>query len=575
MRTLPVADPGVPESRSASRYFGWVARRQWRSLVGAALLGVLWLGGQAVMPAVLGRAVDAGLLARDREALLWWSLALAGLVAVQAFAGMARHRLAVFNWLAATYRTMQVTSRQAVRLGSSLARRMPTGEVVSIATSDVDQVGAAMDITARGSGAVAAIVIVGVLMLSTSVPLGLIVVVGVPVLMAVVGLLIRPLHVRQRAYRAQQAELTGRANDIVNGLRVLRGIGGEEVFAGRYREQSQQVRVAGMRVARVESLLDSAQVLLPGTFVVLVAWVGARFALDGEITVGQLIAFYAYAAFLTHPIRHLIEAVDKMTRGHVAARRVVRFLSFTPDLTDPVVPATRVGGQATALAHADGELVDPETGVTVRPGQLTAVVATDPELAQRIADRLARYVDSDAALGDVPLARLPLATVRATIMLADNDAHLFAGRLRDQLDPHGLADDGQVASAVAAAQAVDIVDALPDGLETVVSARGRDFSGGQQQRLRLARMLLLDPPILLLVEPTSAVDAHTEARVATALRRARAGRTTVVFGTSPLLLDAADAVAFVDDGRVAAVGAHRELLDTHRRYAAVVTREED
>jgi ABC-type multidrug transport system fused ATPase/permease subunit len=473
----------------------------------------------------------------------------------------------VVNWLAAAYRTVQLTIRHANRVGAGLPRRVAAGEVVSIGTSDVSHIGGVLDITSRGSGAVAAIITVAVLLLTTSVPLGLVVVVGVPVLMAVVGLLIRPLHARQQAYREQQAALTTRASDIVTGLRVLRGIGGEAVFTARYRDESQRLRAAGVRVARIDALLDAAQVLLPGVFVVLVTWLGARFTLEGELTVGQLVAFYGYAVFLVHPLRIVTEAIDKMTRGHVAARRVVRVLSLRRDLTDPTHPLPP--------PDTDGDLVDIDSGLVVRPGLVTAVVAAHPRDAIAVADRLGRYADGEVRLSGVPLRDLELAAVRERILVADNDARLFAGPLRAGLSPCTAADDARLRAALAVVSAIDVVDALPDGLDTVIAQGGREFSGGQQQRLRLARALLADPPILILVEPTSAVDAHTEARIAAALPAARAGRTTVVCTTSPLVLDRADRVAYLRDGRVVAEGTHRRLLETEPRYAATVTREEE
>lgn len=435
---------------------------------------------------------------------------------------------------------------------------------MSVGTSDIDQIGSAIDITARGTGAVVAIVTVAVILLDASVPLGLVVVLGVPVLMAVVGLLIRPLHRQQHAYRDAEGALTTRAGDIVSGLRVLRGVGGEPVLSARYRAESQALRAHGVRVARVQSLLEAAQVLLPGAFLVLVTWLGARFALAGRISPGELVAFYGYTAFLVSPLRQLTEAVDKLTRGHVAARRVVRLLRLTPDLVDPARPAT--------VPDGPGELVDVESGVRVPPGRLTALAATAPEDAVAIVDRLGRYVDSDATLHGVPLRELPLATVRERILVADNDAHLFTGRLRTELDPHDRADDATIDAALRAASAIDIVEALPDGLDSPVAERGREFSGGQQQRLRLARALVADPEALLLVEPTSAVDAHTEARIAEGLAAARAGRTTLVCTTSPLLLGHADHVIFVEDGKVVAEGTHAELFEQEPRYRAAVSR---
>ncbi|HEX8628243.1 MAG TPA: ABC transporter ATP-binding protein [Catenuloplanes sp.] len=566
MRASPPAEPGTPDHRSAARYLLWLARRTWLPLTAAVLLAIVWMVALSLVPAVVGKAIDAGLSARDPDALLLWSGVLLGVGLLQAAAGIARHRFAVVNWLGSAYRTVQVTVRQANRLGATLPRRLTTGEVVSIGTADIEHLGSAIDIIARGSGSLVAVVVVTVILLSTSVPLGLVVLIGVPVLMAAVGLLIRPLHRRQQLYRDQQGRLASRASDIVSGLRVLRGVGGEPVVADRYRTESQALRTAGLDVARVQAWLEAVQVLLPGAFVVLVTWLGARFAMAGEISVGQLVSFYGYAVFLLNPLRNLTEAIDKMTRGHVSAGRVVTLLGLAPELADPAVP--------TPLPDRPGPLVDPASGLRIRPGTVTAVAAADPDDAVAVADRLGRYVDGDVTLSGVPLRELPLADVRERIMVADNDARLFSGPLRTGLDPHGGAPQ-RIARALDAASAGDIVDGLPGGLDADVAERGREFSGGQQQRLRLARALLIDPEILILVEPTSAVDAHTEARIAERLRAARRGRTTVVCSTSPLLLARADRVAYVEGGTVVAEGTHRELLAREPRYAATITRGEE
>ncbi|MEV4618711.1 ABC transporter ATP-binding protein [Asanoa sp. NPDC049573] len=565
MRPLPVGDPGDPDVRSATRYLLWLAARTWPSLTAAIAFAILWMLSQALIPATVGRAIDAGLTARDPDSLLRWGAVLFGLGVVTGVTGILRHRMAAFNWLAAAYRTVQLTVRQANRVGATLPKRLATGEVVSIGTSDINHIGGALDITARAAGSLVAVVAVGVILLRTSVPLGLIVVVGVPVMMLIATGLIKPLQRRQQVYRDQEGKLTTRAGDIVAGLRVLRGVGGESTFAGRYRTESQELRSAGVRVARIESLLAASEILLPGMFLVLVTWLGARFALRGEITAGELVALYGYAAFLVSPLRQLTEAIDRLTRGHVAARRVVRMFTLEPEFTSPAAPVTAAPG---------GPLVDAESGLTVRPGRFTAVAARDPVDAAAIADRLGRFADGTVTLSGVSLADLDLTAVRERILVADNDARLFSGPLRTELDPRG-AGDGSIAAALDTASAVDVVDALPAGLDTAVAERGREFSGGQQQRLRLARALVADPETLVLVEPTSAVDAHTEARIAARLSAARAGRTTVVCTTSPLVLDRADEVAFVADGRVAAVGTHRELLRRSRAYAATVTREED
>jgi ABC-type multidrug transport system fused ATPase/permease subunit len=395
--------------------------------------------------------------------------------------------------------------------------------------------------------------------------------------MLAVGPILRPLHARQADQRHRVGELTTLGADTVTGLRVLRGVGGEEAFVRRYRDASQRVRTAGVGVAGMQSLLDAAQVLLPGIFVVLVTWLGARFAVEGIISPGELVAFYGYAAFLVTPLRTATEAADKMTKGFVGARHAIRVLAVEPELGDPDLPLTE--------PSAGVELVDPHSGLVVRPGQVTAVVSAVPEESSALADRLGRFVDSDAGLDGVPLRRLPLHTVRRRIVVVDHDPRLFSGRLGDELDPttdpaantppHGDTGEIRVLDAMDAASALDVLDALPDGLETVVEERGRSFSGGQRQRLALARALVADPEILVLDEPTSAVDAHTEARIADRLGRAREGRTTVVCTTSPLMLDRADHVAFLVSGRVVAEGRHRDLLRDESDYRQTVIRGED
>jgi ABC-type multidrug transport system fused ATPase/permease subunit len=211
---------------------------------------------------------------------------------------------------------------------------------------------------------------------------------------------------------------------------------------------------------------------------------------------------------------------------------------------------------------------------------LTAVVCSASD-AITLSDRLGRYADSGATYDGRPLAALPLGGVRTRILVATGDAHLFAGPLRRELDPAdrlASADDGVddraddlLWTAATAAAARDIIEALPEQLETSVAAGGREFSGGQQQRLRLVRALMADPEVLILLDPTSAVDANTEALMATGIARLRRDRATVVFTTSILLLGQADHVALVIDGAVAAEGSHGTLM-TDERYRSLVER---
>ncbi|WP_327072668.1 ABC transporter ATP-binding protein/permease [Kitasatospora purpeofusca] len=572
MRPFPEPDPGEPALGSPGRYLLWLASAHRASAVLAVGYGVLCTLAQAFVPAAIGRGVDRGLIAADRGALVAWCAVVLGLGVTQAVAGTLRDRCSVTNRFGASYRTMQLVTRKAAQLGAELPRRVSAGTVVSVGATDITRIGAALESTARGGGAAVSIAVVAGVMLTVSWQLGLVALVGVPLSAAAIAALMRLLHARQHRLRKEQGALADLAVDIVDGLRVLRGIGGERVFADRYRERSQRVRHEGVRVAGVESGVAAGRLLLPGLLVTVIVWLGAHFVGTGRMSPGALVAFYGYAVFLAEQLRRATSMVDQLTRALVAARMVTDLLAMEPGLGS--------GDRELDAEAARGPLRDPGSGLEIPPGRFVAVACARPDDMLVLADRLGRYVDSPATLGGTPLAEFPLAEVRRRILVVDHDARLFSGGLAAQLDPHGpnsspnsstVSGTDRLRRALDTASAHDVVEALPEGLDQEITG-GREFSGGQRQRLNLVRALLADPDTLVLVEPTSALDAHTEARVAEGLGAHRHGRSTVVFTTSPILLDRADHVVLVEGGAVVAEGRHGELL-ADARYRAVVTRE--
>jgi ABC-type multidrug transport system fused ATPase/permease subunit len=225
---------------------------------------------------------------------------------------------------------------------------------------------------------------------------------------------------------------------------------------------------------------------------------------------------------------------------------------------------------------AGAVLADSDSGLTALPDGLLGVVCADSLDAGLLADRLARFADSGRpTLGGVPLADLPVAWLRRRILLARNEDRLFRGPLSVELTPPGQeVDVTRLTAAVHAAAAEDILGLLDAGLDTVIQNGAKNFSGGQRQRLHLTRALAADPETLILVDPTSAVDALTEARIAERLARYRDRRSTIVFTSSPLLLEQADEVCLVERGAVTATGKHQQMLADCAAYRAIVTRGE-
>ncbi len=563
-------DAAEPDTRSPGRYLLRLGRLQWRTLVVGMACGIVWMLAIALFPWAVGRSVDA-IARHDGADLLRWALVLLGLGTVSALFGAARHAMAVRNWLTASFRSAATVHARALRAGPALTRSLPLGEVAAVFTSDVWRLGNLYDVTARFAGAVVSYVVVGVILLRTNTRMGLLVLLGGPLLLGTLALIIRPLQRRQAAQREESGRLTTLGADTVAGLRVLRGIGGEDAFLTRYAEQSHRVRAAGWRAASLQAALDSSQVLLPGLFVVLVTWTGSHEVLAGRMSTGQLVSSYGYAAFLTMPFWTVIEFLDRSIRARISAAKALKVLRVEPDHADPV------GGTTPArMPSPSGDLYDPVSDVTARGGRLTALVSAVPEDSSAVIDRFGRLTpeETSATWDGVPVASLPLTWVRARIVVSESDPRLFTGVLREQLLAGHARDDDAILSAIGIASAADALDAVPDGLDGRVEERGRSFSGGQRQRLALVRALLLDPPALLLIEPTSSVDAHTEARIAARLADARRGRTTVVASASPLLLDRCDEVVLIEDGVAAASGPHAELLASSRAYRAVVTRGE-
>ncbi|MEV5910900.1 ABC transporter ATP-binding protein [Streptomyces chartreusis] len=573
IQDLPYPDPGVPDARSGPRFLWWLFRNQLDGQLKALAWGLLHFLSVSALPFCVGVAVQAVVDRSGRQ------LALAGGLLALCCAGNAigetfLHRTAVTNWITAAARVQQVLARKTAQLGSALTRRVAAGEVVAVSTGDVEKIGWFVEAWSRFTAAAVTIVVVCVGLVVYQPELGTVVAVGLPVLaIAVLPLLPRATR-RADVQREKAGRATELASDTVAGLRVLRGIGGEELFLDRYRSASQEVRHAAVRSARMWSLISAIQVLMPGLLLIAVVWYGVHLARQGQVSIGELVTVYSSIMILTYPLRHFEEIAMAYSFSRPSARRAARVLSLER--------ATDTGGSRDGSEVPSGDLYDPATGLLAPTGRLTAVVCGDPDAAGRLAERLGGHPSEESTsvlLGGVPLDELPLDNARTAVLVQDKDPVLLSGTLRELLDVP-RSGDVRPEDALAAAQCEDVLAALAQGsldaddpMDARITERGRSLSGGQRQRLALARSLITDPGVLVLDEPTSAVDSHTEARIAHGVRELRAGRTTVVFTSSPLLLDRADRVVLIHDGEVAAVGLHRELVHAEPRYRAVVTRE--
>jgi len=470
--------------------------------------------------------------------------------------GILRHRTMTKIRLDGGLRTVDAVMTHAVELGAGLPRRITAGEVVTIGIGDVWLVARALTVTGPGVGAVVAYAVVMTLLVEVSGRIALVVAAGVVALGVLLGPLLSRLNTAGGEYRERQGRLAARLVDVLGGLRILNGLGGKEAQLRRYAAESAAVQAEGYRMGGALSWIAALGDGLPTIFLAGVTWLAARLTVRGDLTVGELVAVYGYVAILVVPTWMLIFSAGDVSRGVIAARRIIAFLRLP--IEEP--------GDGPA-PDGPAALRDPESGVVAAPGRLTVLASARPEDAAAVIDRLGRYGETAATWGRHRLAEVAKPRVRERILVADHEADLFAGTLREVVAGRAKAGDDAVRRAITAAVATDVA-----GLDHRIERDGRNLSGGQRQRVRLARALLADPEMLLAAEPTSAVDAHTEAAIAERLTAARAGRGTLLASTSPVLLDRADVVLYLVDGRVAAGGTHRELLDREPGYRDLVSR---
>lgn len=603
-----------PPSLGAGALLRWLLRRAAVPVTLATLAACTSNIIQAIVPAFLGQALDAG-IENGLNGRVWGIGALLlVLFVVYAVGDTMLSYFGVTAWMRTAFDVDRLVGRQISATGKDLSRQVSTGEVATIIASDADYLGKLIEYVPALLGAAASFLVVAVLMLRTSVSLGLIVILGMPLVAAIVTLVIRPLQKRQAVQREAQSAVTTITTDTVAGLRILRGIGGEDVFARRYRDASQELRRRGVEVASSQATLMTLQVLLPGLFAAIVVWVAARMAVAGSLTPGGLITFYGYTAYLSWPLWVFTSSVQDYTRAVVGARRLSRLLEVAPAAGSLV---ERLNLDPAAAHPVSGDLVDTGSGLRLKEGRMTALVCPDPQVSADLATRLGRFTDAGptVTLAGRPLTTMPLEQVRASVVVSGATAQLFTGTLREALDvrggpdpqPAGLEDlvraeterttgadvdqqvrpqereapgDDRLIEAIEIADAGDVLTSLSEGLAGMITEKGRSLSGGQRQRVALARALLTEAPTLVLIEPTSALDSHTEARVAAQVHRARAGRTTVVVTASPLVLEACDEVVLLDSsGTELLRSTHRELMamarDGHAQaadYRAVVSR---
>ena len=375
------------------------------------------------------------------------------------------------------------------------------------------------------------------------------------------------------------AELTADAEENISGVRVVKAFAQEERQLHRFSRSVGRVFDQSMVSTRLRAFYSPFIAFLPQLGLAALLLVGGRQAIQGELTVGEFVAFYGYVLMLTGPMRMLGIALGMAQRAVASGARVFEILDTEPSLTAPPdAPGLPSGGgrvqlRGVTFGYGDGEPVLRDVDLDVEPGRTVALVGPTGSGKTTLVMLIPRLYDVDegAVLVDgADVRSVDPASLRREVAVVSDDAFLFSATLRDNIAyarPEASAEE--VAAASERAGLTEVLEDLPEGLDTLVGERGHTLSGGQRQRVAIARALLAQPRILILDDATSSVDATTESRIKAALAEVMEGRTTFVIAHRLSTIALADEVVVLEDGRLAARGSHAQLIDDSPLYREI------
>ena len=573
----------------ALRRHGWrlildTLRPHWLLGLGGVFSSLLWTLAKLSVPLLVAGAVNQGIIPNDGDEILKYSLAIFAVGIVQGI-GMGLRRYTAFKlaWRAETDLRDRLFAHLQ-RLHFAFHDEAQTGQLMAHANTDVYQVNQMLVLGPISLSSVFILIGVVVVMVSSDLVLAALALGTLPLLNVLATRFSHRMGPVGFAQQRKLGDLSGVVEETVAGIRAVKGFGAEAVQSQRLEDEADAVLDRALAAARLRAGFLPLVDLLPMISLAMVLWYGGHQVLDGNLNVGDILAFNLYILMLIVPLRLAGQMIGQASRATASAGRIAEVLQTESAVTSPTRPAPLAAGDGELrfehvnFRYGDGPLVLDDFDLVVRAGEAVAIVGPTASGKTTIARLIPRFYDvaqGRVLLDGVDVRDLKVHDLRQAIGIVFEDTFLFSDTIRENIafaDPDATIE--QVRRAARLAGAAEFVEALPDSYETVIGEHGYSLSGGQRQRIAIARAVIADPRVLILDDATSSVDPTKEHEIRSALREVMSGRTTVIIAHRPATIALADRVVLLDGGGVAEQGTHEELLARSVLYRAVLAQAE-